>query len=475
MKQNLQLRLGQQLSMTPQLQQAIKLLQLSSLDLQAEIQQFIENNPLLEFKDDNNTVNSQQTDATNPPAGENPDAEYDRYQQTLTSDGIQWNTGSEYPTNSSSHNTGDKPIDSATEENLREHLYSQANTMQLSNNDQLIADALINAIDDDGYLSMDTGEICSTLPEDLEITNDEVDVVLNMIQHFDPTGVGARDLRECLLLQLSQLPVNQERQLASHIVMDHFDSLCHKDYARISKDSGHSTEEVQRAVATIQRLSPRPGSRISTIPTEYITPDVLVRKIKGQWQTMLNTDLSPRIRINDYYASLVRRADDSRDNQFLKNNLQEARWFIKSLQNRNDTLLKVATLIVQQQRDFLEHGEEYMKPLILRDIAEAVDMHESTISRATTQKYMHTPRGIYELKYFFSSHVSTTSGGEFSSTAIRAIIKKLITSEDDRKPFSDSKLVQLLEQRGIRVARRTVAKYRESLLIPPSNERRLRA
>ncbi len=475
MKQSLQLRLGQQLSMTPQLQQAIRLLQLSSLDLQTEIQQAIENNPLLEFDDDNTTTNNRQTDNSTQSTGENPDAEYDQFQQTTPNE-AEWGRSSEYPARSPGYNSDDKSVDfPATGEDLRGHLYSQANTMQLSDSDRLIADALINAIDDNGYLSVGADEICSILPEDLEITNAEIDVVLNIIQHFDPTGVGARNLRECLLLQLEQLPANQERQLALQIVRDCFDSLCRKDYARISKDSGYPGEVIQCAVNTIQTLSPRPGSRISVMPTEYIMPDILVRRIKGQWQTMLNADFSPQLRINDYYAALIRRSDDSRDNQFLKNNLQEARWFLKSLRNRNDTLLKVATLIVRQQQEFFEHGEEHMKPLVLRDIAEAVDMHESTISRVTTQKYMHTPRGTYELKYFFSSHVNTASGGECSSTAIRAIIKKLIASENDRKPLSDSKLAQLLEQRGIKVARRTVAKYRESLLIPPSNERRLRA
>ncbi len=473
MKQSLQLRLGQQLSMTPQLQQAVKLLQLSSLDLQTEIRQVIENNPLLEFDDDNTTADNRQTDNSNQPTGENPDAEYDQYQQP---DGTEWNRDNEYTIRPSNHSLEEKNIDfPETREDLKTHLYSQANTMQLSNNDQLIANALINAIDDDGYLSTDIDEICSVLPRELEITNEDINVVLNIIQHFDPVGVGARNLRECLLLQLGRLPENHIRQVTTHIVRDHFDSLRRRDYAHISRVLGYPGEEIQRAVDTIQSLNPRPGGCISTVPTEYIIPDVLVRKVKGQWQAMLNADLSPQLKINNYYASLIRRADDSRDNQFLKNNLQEARWFLKSLQNRNDTLLKVATLIVQQQQAFLEYGEEHMKPLTLRDIAEAIGMHESTISRVKTQKYIHTPHGIYELKYFFSSHVSTVSGGECSSTAIRAIIKKLITSEDKYKPFSDSKLVQLLEQKGIKVARRTVAKYRENLLIPPSNERRLRA
>jgi RNA polymerase sigma-54 factor len=349
--------------------------------------------------------------------------------------------------------------------------------MHLSDTDRLIADTIIDSINGDGYLVTTTEDILSSFHQSLDITGPEVQAVLNMIQHLDPVGVGAIDIQDCLRIQIEQQTGKDEHihSLAKEIICSYFQLLSSRDYAAIAKHMKTDSDTVQQAVQLIQQLNPRPGNVIDSLPTQYITPDVMVRKIKGRWQVLLNGDISPQLKVNDYYASLIKRADNSRDNQFLKDNLQEARWFLKSLTNRNDTLLKVATLIVEQQQDFLEHGDEHMKPMVLRDIAEAIDMHESTISRVTTQKYMHTPRGIFELKYFFSSHVSTASGGECSSTAIRAMIKKLVTEEDDKKPFSDNKLAQLLEQRGIKVARRTIAKYRESLLIPPSNERRLRA
>ncbi|MCW8963123.1 MAG: RNA polymerase factor sigma-54 [Gammaproteobacteria bacterium] len=474
MKQSLQLRLGQQLSMTPQLQQAIKLLQLSSLDLQTEIQQAVESNPLLEFEEPDNDVAASPVDQSDT---NNSSDEVSDIEAAYATGGLD----SQWPTSfnsSSNFNQSDKPTDfPASAQSLYSHLSAQINVIHLSDTDRLIADTIIDAINDDGYLIVLPEEIHASFHEALDITLEEVMAVLNMIQHLDPLGIGARDLQDCLRIQLEQQVPDDEKihALASQIIRSHFQLLSHRDYAGIAKQLKTDSDSIQQAVQLIQQLNPRPGNAIEGVPTEYITPDVLVRKIKGRWLVILNGDIAPQIKVNDYYASLIKRADNSRDNQFLKNNLQEARWFLKSLSNRNDTLLKVASLIVEQQQDFLEHGEEHMKPMVLRDIAEVIDMHESTISRVTTQKYMHTPRGIFELKYFFSSHVSTASGGECSSTAIRAMIKKLITDEDDRKPFSDNKLAQLLEQRGIKVARRTIAKYRESLLIPPSNERRLRA
>ena len=483
MKQSLQLRLKQQLSITPQLQQAIKLLQLSSLDLVTEIQQAVESNPLLEFDEgvDESTA-SADADAKAvenlPDNQENSDAaEHEPTDYESLNEDSAWSSA---PTTSTHNNFNgsDRQVDyPEAGENLKGHLAAQINVLPLSDTDRLIADTLIDAIGADGYLEFLPREICASFDESLEISDEEVHAVLNIIQHLDPPGVGAQDIRDSLLIQLRQKTSGDSDidKTALIIIDEHFDLLCKRDYAGIAKQLQVETELVQQAVALIQQLNPRPGNAIDSIPTEYITPDVLVRKHKGQWQVSLNADISPQIRVNDFYASMIKRADNSRDNQFLKNSLQEARWFLKSLSNRNDTLLKVASLIVEQQRDFFEYGEEHMKPMVLRDIADAIEMHESTISRVTTQKYMHTPRGIFELKYFFSSHVSMANGGECSSTAIRAMIKKLVTGEDDRKPFSDSKLAQLLEQRGIKVARRTVAKYRESLLIPPSNERRLRA
>jgi len=467
MKQSLQLRLGQQLTMTPQLQQAIRLLQLSSLDLQAEIQQAVESNPLLEFDEATSTPDAAVDEAAE--AGEDPDNEYLQYLEHATTE--PWRT-------SNANTSADRPVDfPASRKNLKDHLTSQIDYRQLNKTDRYIASSLIDAIDENGYLRISPAELLESYDPAMEITEDEIGAVLNMIQHLDPPGVGARDLQECLRLQLTQIkpPHTDNIKLALKIVTHHFDALGQKDYSSISKRLRRDISEVQKAINAIQQLNPHPGDVIDSLPTEYITPDVYVRKINGKWQVILNEGIAPRIKLNSYYASFIRRADDSRDNIFLKNNLQEARWFLKSLDNRNDTLLKVASMIVSQQADFLEHGEESMRPLVLRDIAAAIDMHESTISRVTTQKYMHTPRGIFEFKYFFSSHVSTASGGECSSTAIRAMIKRLVTAEDTRKPFSDNRLAQLLEQKGVKVARRTVAKYRESLLIPPSNERRLRA
>jgi RNA polymerase sigma-54 factor len=302
---------------------------------------------------------------------------------------------------------------------------------------------------------------------------DEVVAVLKRIQQFDPTGVGARDLAECLLLQLNQLAPDTPRLAQARVlVTEHLDVLAARDFAALKRKLKLSEAELTEVVQLIQSLNPRPGSSVSSESPEYVVPDVLVARKNGRWHVELNAEATPRLRINDTYASLVKRADNSSDNTFLRDNLQEARWFLKSLQSRNETLLKVATKIVEHQRGFLEYGEEAMKPLVLHDIAEAVDMHESTISRVTNRKYMHTPRGIFELKYFFSSHVSTSSGGEVSSTAIRALIKKLTAEENPRKPLSDNKIAAILAQQNINVARRTVAKYRESLSIPPSNERK---
>ena len=301
--------------------------------------------------------------------------------------------------------------------------------------------------------------------------------VLHRIQQFDPVGVGYRDLTECLLTQLSQLNDNEQMQSvenAKSIIKEHMKLLANHDYSQLMRKTKLSEKEIRDAEGVIKTLDPRPGSNIAPPSTTYVIPDVVVSKEtkSGQWKVELNPDTTPKIQINDNYAALVKRADSSDENNYLRNNLQEARWFIKSLLSRNETLMKVASRIVEHQKDFLEKGEEAMKPLVLHDIAEAVSMHESTISRVTTQKYMHTPRGIFELKYFFSSHVSTSDGGECSSTAIRAIIRRIISEENSRKPLSDNKITQILEEKGINVARRTIAKYRESLSIPPSNERK---
>ncbi|NKB34137.1 MAG: RNA polymerase factor sigma-54 [Pseudomonadales bacterium] len=497
MKLSLQLKLGQQLTMTPQLQQAIRLLQLSTLDLQQEIHQALESNPMLELienSEDEEPVLNQES-STQSAEKETPQiAEESSAEQVLNGDDSNWqeqipsdlavdsNWDDIYPSTYSSSNSYD--ADSLDYESrntavdtLQDHLHWQLNLTPMSEKDKSIGFAIIDAIDANGMLTVYIESILVGFEAELEVELDEVLAVLHRIQQFDPIGVGYRDLSECLLIQLNQFEDPELTKLINNaklIVKEHINLLGHRDYAQLMRKTKLKEAELRETIEVIESLDPRPGSNISPPSTTYVVPDVIVTKQieSGKWKVELNPDTAPKIRINNDYASLVKRADSSDENNYLRDNLQEARWFIKSLQSRNETLMKVATRIVEHQKGFLEYGEEAMKPLVLHDIAEAVSMHESTISRVTTQKYMHTPRGIFELKYFFSSHVSTKGGGECSSTAIRAIIKKLIAAENVRKPLSDSKITQLLEEKGINVARRTIAKYRESLSIPPSNERK---
>lgn len=496
MKASLQLKMGQQLTMTPQLQQAIRLLQLSTLDLQQEIQNALDSNPLLDVDEEfegesNQDINSQSEEkleaasASDEQQSDEPTAADDwseNIPDELSTDS-EWDDtwqASAAPTSmTESHSSGssgdDYDMDSrnGSTDDLQDHLLWQLNLTPMSDNDHLIAVNIIEGVDDDGYLKVELEEIVESLDPELEIELDEVEAVLNLLQQFEPSGVCARNLQECLSLQLRQLPKETPwLPLAQTLIDQHIDLLGSKDYAALMRKLKVKEDELKTVIRGIQELNPRPGSQIDPQTSEYVIPDVMVRKIKGEWRVELNPEIAPKLRINDHYASMVKRADSSADNNFIKDHLQEARWFLKSLQSRNETLLKVAMKIVEYQQDFLEQGDEAMKPLVLHDIAEAVGMHESTISRVTTQKYMHTPAGIYELKYFFSSHVSTTSGGECSSTAIRAMIKKLIAVESTKKPLSDSKIASMLEEEGIKVARRTVAKYREAMQIPPSNERK---
>ncbi len=495
MKASLELKIGQQLTMTPQLQQAIRLLQLSTLDLQQEIQQALESNPMLEQEE----ASAEADPATQDALSEAGLTDLNASSKTETTDETretqeEWadSIPTELPTDSgwddvyqpsaaapssasgSSEYSGDDfTTRTSSSETLQDHLEWQLNLAPMSENDRLIAMSIIEAIDDNGYLTVPLEEILEGQDPEREIEMDEVEMVLNRVQHFEPVGVACRDLRECLLLQLRQLPEATDDVINADRIVDRYINLLgSRDYTTLMRRTRLKEDQVRRALDIIQSLNPHPGSELQTSEPEYVIPDVLVKKFKGRWVVELNPDTSPNLRINDGYASLIRRADSSDDNTYLKNNLQEARWFIKSLQSRNETLLKVATRIVEHQRGFLDYGEEAMKPLVLHDIAEAVEMHESTISRVTTQKFMHTPRGIFELKYFFSSHVSTTSGGECSSTAIRALIKKLVAQEPAKKPLSDSKIATLLGEQGIKVARRTIAKYREAMQIPPSNERK---
>ncbi len=462
--------------MTPQLQQAIRLLQLSSLELQAEIQEALETNPLLEVEEEFATTDKDEQAATpDPVSQELSQMENNDIPDELPTD-AQWEDtfdSAALPHSGPALESGlERDNEDSSGNSLQAHLLWQMRLTPFTDTEQAIAMIIIDSINDDGYLQMTLEDIQHSLDND-EIELDEIQAVLHRIQHFDPVGVASRDLRECLLIQLKMFDAdNAQLPLLTELVDQHLDTLAKRDYNQIKRVLRISDEQLTELVKNIQLLNPRPGRQYQNDTTEYIVPDVYTKKINGRWQLMLNPDNTPNLKIAEHYAAMIKRADNSADNTYLKNHLQEARWFLKSLQSRNDTLLKVAEAIIARQTMFLEHGEEAMKPLVLADIAEAVDMHESTISRVTTRKYLHTPRGIFELKYFFSSHVSTDSGGECSATAIRAIIKKLVQNENPRKPLSDSKIADILNDQGINVARRTIAKYRETLSIPPSNERK---
>ncbi|ELH2052634.1 RNA polymerase factor sigma-54 [Escherichia coli] len=474
MKQGLQLRLSQQLAMTPQLQQAIRLLQLSTLELQQELQQALESNPLLGQIDTHEEIDTRETQDSE--TLDTADAlEQKEMPEELPLD-ASWDTI--YTAGTPSGTSGDYIDDELpvyqgeTTQTLQDYLMWQVELTPFSDTDRAIATSIVDAVDDTGYLTVPLEDILESMGDE-EIDIDEVEAVLKRIQRFDPVGVAAKDLRDCLLIQLSQFdkttPWLEEARL---IISDHLDLLANHDFRTLMRVTRLKEDVLKEAVNLIQSLDPRPGQSIQTGEPEYVIPDVLVRKHNGHWTVELNSDSIPRLQINQHYASMCNNARNDGDSQFIRSNLQDAKWLIKSLESRNDTLLRVSRCIVEQQQAFFEQGEEYMKPMVLADIAQAVEMHESTISRVTTQKYLHSPRGIFELKYFFSSHVNTEGGGEASSTAIRALVKKLIAAENPAKPLSDSKLTSLLSEQGIMVARRTVAKYRESLSIPPSNQRK---
>ncbi|SEH07454.1 RNA polymerase factor sigma-54 [Candidatus Venteria ishoeyi] len=495
MKQSLQLRLGQQLTMTPQLQQAIRLLQLSTLDLQLEIQQTLDKNIMLETVDegfDNEEGNKEEE--TSEPTINNSEAEVnlektenlpeelpvdsnweDTYDTGLNH--IQDYISSNSPnTASGAKSSESEPRDfldyNSSTETLHDHLSWQLELTPFTDVDRVIAMMIIDAIDEQGFLQTSLESIVESL-DNPEVTEDEARTVLLRIQHFDPTGIGARDLGECLLLQLRQLDENTPWMTQARILLTQYlDVMAARDYTQLMRKMKLNREELQAVLELIQTLNPRPGNQIESSKTPYVVPDVFVKKVKGRWQVELNPDVAPKLRVNSLYAQQISHLKSRDDSDKLKEHLQEARWFIKSLRSRHETLLKVTLSIVERQSGFLDYGEEAMKPLVLHDIATELEMHESTISRVTTQKYIHTPRGIFELKYFFSSHVSTSTGGECSSTAIRALIKKLIAAENTAKPLSDNKIATILSEQGIKVARRTVAKYREAMVIPPSNERK---
>ncbi|NJD08519.1 MAG: RNA polymerase factor sigma-54 [Methylococcaceae bacterium] len=485
MKQSLQLRLGQSLTMTPQLQQAIKLLQLSTLDLQQEIQQVLDSNMMLEMSDEERTSFAEPQEPAQPERdtgndyGEIPNLdEASDIPKELAVDSSWedvYDSPQSYTASSQSDGDGDDfMFQRAPAQTLQDHLHWQMELTPFSDQDRAIATAIIDSINDDGYLMMPIEEIhqgLMTQMEDLEL--DEVLAVLHRIQHFAPAGVGAANLADCLAIQLRQLPDSEPfRSLALDLASKYLDLLAKKDLTKLKRELNVDDGQLSRIVALIRTMDPKPGRKIENHDSQYVIPDVFVTKLGGDWVVSLNPDIAPKLRINPFYSNLIKRADQSADNVCMKNHLQEARWFIKSLQSRNETLIKVARAIVDHQKEFLEHGDRAMKPLVLRDVAEEVSMHESTISRVTTQKFMHTPNGIYEFKYFFSSHVSTDEGGECSATAIKAYIKEIVDAEDSDKPLSDHTISAMLKERGINVARRTIAKYREAMSIPPSNERK---
>ncbi len=475
--------------MTPQLQQAIRLLQLSTLDLQQEIQEALESNLMLETEEDA-ARNEPIADGVGPEttrvekesdAGSN-EKEVDSEQSTMP-DELPVDSGwddvydSTLPPSSGSsqqkeNSNADYLTQCSNSQTLHDHLIWQMQLTPFSDTDQVIATTIIDSINEDGYLTCDLDDIMAAVGSE-EVELDEVEAVLHRIQRFDPPGVAARDPRECLLLQLSQLKASTPwLSEAIDLIENNFDLLARQDHNQIKRRLKLDDESLRQINHLIRSLNPHPGTSIADSEPRYVAPDVFVSRKNGAWRVELNPSSTPKLRVNSEYASLIKRADQSDDNTYLKNHLQEARWFIKSLVSRNETLLKVATKIVEFQRGFFDYGEEAMRPLVLRDIAEAVDMHESTISRVTTNKYMYTPNGTLEFKYFFSSHVGTTGGGECSATAIRALIKKLVSAEKPNKPLSDNKIAGILGEQGINIARRTVAKYREAMAIPPSNERK---
>lgn len=460
LKPTLQLKLGQSLTMTPQLQQAIRLLQLPILDLNAQIQEALEENIMLEMED--------LPDVPRTTADSTAEVE------TIKADEL-WQSRAAQSTQDGGWNGEGRPITEFADESgesLHEHLYWQLEIENFTLREALIGEALVDSINDDGYLIDEISEIITSLHEQPPVTVEEAEKTLVKLQRLDPVGVGARSLSECVIRQIEQLdPETPGYQLALDIAADHLDLVGTRDYGELRRSLRTSEENLHEALALVRGCNPKPGLAISPAAAQYVIPDVFVRKIDNRWQVEISPTGVPRLSVNQQYARLLR---GSGEHAVLKTQLQEARWLIRSLEIRNETLLKVATSIVARQVSFLEHGDEAMKPMVLRDVAEEIGMHESTISRVTTNKYMHTPRGVFEFKYFFSSHLSSDSGEDQSSTSVRAKIRKLIAGENAAKPLSDSKITNLLKDEGISVARRTVAKYREAMNIASSSDRRNR-
>ncbi|MCE2866883.1 MAG: RNA polymerase factor sigma-54 [Burkholderiaceae bacterium] len=489
MKQTLQLRVSQHLALTPQLQQSIRLLQLSTLELHQELEQMLSDNPLLERLDDplDHSVRLLSDGAiSTAPSSPSTSSEGDGEARTeapdeLTGNGsgddagsagdAEWSFDDVARTSKAPEDDNARPQLEAHETTLREHLLEQLSVTVDNRRDRALVELLIDALDDNGYLEESLGEILARLPEELEIEMDELLVALKLLQSFDPAGVGARDASECLAIQIRRMEKVPfvTRRMALTLVENHLELFAQREFNKLKKILDCDDEDLREAQAVIRRCNPHPGAPYAGDVSDYVVPDVIVKRAKNGWQVSLNREVMPKLRVNAMYANILKQ---NKGEGSLSSQLQEAKWLIKNMRQRFDTILRVAEAIVDRQRNFFSHGEVAMRPLVLREIADTLGLHESTISRVTTQKYMLTPHGMFELKYFFGSHVATEAGGEASSTAIRALIKQLIGAEDPKNPFSDSKITDMLAEQGMVVARRTVAKYREALKIPPVNLRK---
>lgn len=478
MKQTLNLKLSQHLALTPQLQQAIRLLQLSTIELNQEIDKVLFENPLLERDDIDSPAGEPEAGPAMPYAESSVTVsrEQEGNEPAPTSaEGSTLDWGSEGGRGSGQGGDEDNDFQDiqAASTSLRDHLIVQLAMTHLGDRDRSLTRMLIEALDEDGYLTQPLEEILDMLTAgevlpDVEI--DDLQIALRHLQNMDPPGVGARTASECLELQLRNMPPTPDRHLALTIVTRHIDQLAARDFTRLRRALACSEDELREATALIRTLNPRPGAQFSPIDTRYIVPDVVVKKSRSRWVVSLNPDAMPKLKVNRLYADILQRERGNAAG--MASQLQEAKWLIKNVQQRFDTILRVSQAIVERQRQFFDFGEVAMQPLTLREIADTLGLHESTVSRVTTQKYLASPRGIFELKYFFGSHVATEAGGECSATAIRALIKQLVGAEDAKNPLSDSKIAEMLGQQGIVVARRTIAKYRESLNIPPVNLRK---
>ncbi len=476
MKQTLQLKLTQHLALTPQLQQSIRLLQLSTLELNQEIERFLQDNPMLEREDtDGEPANFAATSGEAMNVAEQAETPREREAQPEAAPAESDTNISDWLAEGNGHGARGDDEDNdyqdiqAAGTDLRDHLNAQLALTPLSDRDRVLVRFLIEALDDDGYMTQSLDELLELLTPEFEVEIEDLQIALKHLQNFDPTGIAARNCRECLTLQLQAYAPSPTRELALSVVRQCLEQLASRDFQRIKKTLACDDDALREAQAMIQSLNPRPGSQYSHDDTRYVVADVTVKKLRGAWVCTLNPEAMPKLRINRLYADILQ---SQRGSGSLSSHLQEAKWLIKNVQQRFDTILRVSQAIVDRQRQFFDYGEVAMRPLTLREIAEQLNLHESTISRVTTQKFMATPRGIFELKYFFGSHVATEAGGACSATAIRALIRQLVGAEDTHKPLSDAKIAEVLGQQGIVVARRTIAKYREALNIPPANLRK---